>query len=96
MRGSNEQQPGEQPIKETGNSGEQIMAIDRGSKNGETGEQSPHKRGSRSKKTSDYALAGDVLVDTPASQWLKTLLPEAFGGWWDIYPKDNGFAVKFR
>jgi hypothetical protein len=23
-------------------------------------------------------------------------LPEASSGWWDVYQKDNGFAVKFR
>jgi len=30
------------------------------------------------------------------SFWLKTVLPEASSGWWDVYQKDNGFAVKFR
>jgi hypothetical protein len=23
-------------------------------------------------------------------------LPEASSGWWDVYQKDNGFAIKFR
>jgi len=23
-------------------------------------------------------------------------MPEASSGWWDVYQKDNGFAVKFR
>jgi hypothetical protein len=27
---------------------------------------------------------------------LKSVLPEASSGWWDVYQKDNGFAVKFR
>jgi hypothetical protein len=30
-----------------------------------------------------------------ASQWLKAILPEMTNGWWDVYPKGRGFAVKF-
>ena len=26
----------------------------------------------------------------------ETVLPEASSGWWDVYQKNNGFAVKFR
>jgi len=28
-------------------------------------------------------------------QWLKAILPEMTNGWWDVYPKGRGFAVKF-
>lgn len=124
-RGSNEEQPGEQPINGSGDSGERRTPVDRGSKSGETGEQSRRKRGSRkmggrpkqlnplsdrrltqrtqriestepAKSTPDYAPSGDGLSAEQASQWLKTILPGASGGWWDVYQKDNGFAVKFR
>jgi hypothetical protein len=30
------------------------------------------------------------------SQWLKSILPEASNGWWDIRDIGNGMAVKFR
>jgi len=46
--------------------------------------------------TLDYAPSGDGSSGEQASQWLKTILPGASGGWWDVYQKDNGFAVKFR
>lgn len=48
------------------------------------------------KSPPDYAISGGGLAGEQASQWLKTVLPEASGGWWDVYQKDNGFAVKFR
>ena len=31
-----------------------------------------------------------------SSQWLKSILPEASSGWWDIRDKGNGMAIKFR
>ncbi len=100
VRGSNEEQPGEhlgeQALEDTGNPGEQMIEIDRGSKNVNTEEQSTLKRGSSNERMGDSASAGEDMVDAPASQWLKTLLPEGSGGWWDVYPKDNGFAVRFR
>jgi hypothetical protein len=30
------------------------------------------------------------------SQWLKSILPEASNGWWDIRDKGNRLAIKFR
>jgi hypothetical protein len=30
------------------------------------------------------------------SQWLKSILPEASSGWWDIRDKDNRMRIKFR
>jgi hypothetical protein len=48
------------------------------------------------KSTPDYAPSGGGLSYEQATHWLKTVLPEASGGWWDVYRKDNGFAVKFR
>ena len=35
------------------------------------------------------------LANEQASQWLKAVLPEMTNGWWDVYPKGRGFAVKF-
>lgn len=98
MRGSNDERPGEQSggqsLNEAGNLGEQMMEIDR--KNGASGEQSTHRRGSSNEGMEASVSTGDGLVDEPASQWLKSLLPEVSGGWWDVYPRDNGFAVRFR
>ncbi len=48
------------------------------------------------KSPPDYAISVGGLAGEQTSQWLKTVLPEASGGWWDVYQKDNGFAVKFR
>jgi hypothetical protein len=100
MRESNDERPGEQSggqsLNEAGNPGEQMMEIDRGSKNGASGEQSTHRRGSSNEGMEASVSTGDGLVDEPASQWLKSLLPEVSGGWWDVYPRDNGFAVRFR
>jgi hypothetical protein len=31
-----------------------------------------------------------------ASQWLKSILPEATNGWWDVRDKGNGATIKFR
>jgi hypothetical protein len=32
----------------------------------------------------------------PSSQWLKSILPEASNGWWDIRDKGSSMAIKFR
>ncbi len=31
-----------------------------------------------------------------ASQWLKSILPEATNGWWDVRDKGAGATIKFR
>jgi hypothetical protein len=38
---------------------------------------------------------GNELANVQASQWLKAVLPKMTNGWWDVYPKGRGFAVKF-
>jgi hypothetical protein len=88
-RGSGEGGQEEQSVKVIGNSGEQGTGIDRGSKNKKTREQRRHSRGNGRKKI-------DGQSDQADSLWLKSLMPEASSGWWDVYQKDNGFAVKFR
>lgn len=35
------------------------------------------------------------VEDEQAPQWLKAVLPEANNGWWDVYLRGTGFAVKF-
>ena len=35
------------------------------------------------------------IANEQASHWLKSILPEMTNGWWDVYPKGRGFAVKF-
>jgi hypothetical protein len=49
-------------------------------------------RGERDKR--DYETAGEQLIRP--FQWLKSILPEASSGWWDIRDKANGMAIKFR
>jgi hypothetical protein len=49
-------------------------------------------RGEQDKR--DYETAGEQLIRP--SQWLKSILPEASSGWWDIRDKGNGMAIKFR
>jgi hypothetical protein len=42
----------------------------------------------------DYEAGDEQSVRS--SQWLKSILPEALNGWWDIRDKGNGMAIKFR
>jgi len=87
-RGSDEGQPEEQPVKGSGDLRVQRIGIDRGSKNKKTREQRRHRGSGRNKVDGQ---SGQV-----DSSWVKAILPEALSGWWDVYQKDNGFAVKFR
>jgi hypothetical protein len=87
--GSDEGIPEEQSVSASCSSGEQGIEIDRGSKKRKVREQGQHNRGSGGKETDRQSGQVDSL-------WLKTVLPEASSGWWDVYQKDNGFAVKFR
>ena len=87
--GSNEGIPEGQPVSASGSSGEQGIEIARGSKKRKAPEQGQHYRGSGTKETDRQSGQVDSLR-------LKTVLPEASSGWWDVYQKDKGFAVKFR
>ena len=49
-------------------------------------------RGEQDKR--DYEARGAQPVRS--SQWLKSILPEASNGWWDIRDKGNRIAIKFR
>jgi hypothetical protein len=42
----------------------------------------------------DFEVWGAQLVRS--SQWLKSILPEASNGWWDIRDKGDRIVVKFR
>ena len=44
--------------------------------------------------TKDCEAAGDQPLR--ASQWLKSILPEATNGWWDVRDKGAGATIKFR
>jgi hypothetical protein len=78
-----------QSVSGSGGSGEQRVGIDRGSKKKKVREQRQHNRGSGGNETDRQSGQVDSL-------WIKSVLPEASSGWWDVYQKDNGFAVKFR
>lgn len=89
QRRQNEGRPEEQSVSGSGSSGEQQIEIDRGSK----------KKKAREQRQPDRGNGGDELDSQSAqadSLWLKSILPEASSGWWDVYQKDNGFAIKFR
>src|SRR5262245_10028290 len=71
--------------------------IERKSEERNAGEQSSDNRGSRGEEVGERPVEADSndLVNNQASQWLKAVLPEMTSGWWDVYPKGRGFAVKF-
>ena len=89
QRGNNEWSSEEQSVSGGGGSGEQKIGIDQGSKKRKAGEQRQQDRGSGGNET-------DMQSGQVDSLWLKSVLPEASSGWWDVYQKDNGFAIKFR
>jgi hypothetical protein len=41
------------------------------------------------------AVSGGEITEEQSRQWLKAVLPEATHGWWDVYLRGRGFAVKF-
>ena len=47
------------------------------------------------KSPPDFMIRASATADEHAPQWLKTLLPEAIDGRWDVYSRDGGFLVKF-
>jgi hypothetical protein len=55
------------------------------------------RRGSSDEDEGERPVEADSneLANEQASQWLKAVLPEMTNGWWDVYPKGRGFAVKF-
>jgi hypothetical protein len=55
------------------------------------------RRGSNDEDEGERHVEADSneLANEQASQWLKAVLPEMTNGWWDVYPKGRGFAVKF-
>jgi len=55
------------------------------------------RRGSNDDDDGDRHVEADSneLANEQAPQWLKAVLPEMTNGWWDVYPKGRGFAVKF-
>jgi hypothetical protein len=36
------------------------------------------------------------MAGEQAAEWLKTILPNASNGWWEVPPEGNAFAIKFR
>jgi hypothetical protein len=89
QRGNNEDRSEEQSASGSGSSGEQHMGIDRWSKKKKAREQRQPDRGNGGNELDSQSAQADSL-------WLKSILPEASSGWWDVYQKDNGFAIKFR
>jgi len=55
------------------------------------------RRGSSDEDEGERYVEADSneLANEQASQWLKAVLPEMTNGWWDVYPKGRGFAIKF-
>src|SRR5262249_23170119 len=52
-----------------------------------------NKRSGEQDKKECEAVGDQPLL---ASQWLKSILPEATNGWWDVRDKGNGTTIKFR
>ena len=74
------------------NGGEQSAASNEVSKSASLREQNGERWGEQDDK--DHEAAGARPLR--ASQWLKSILPEATSGWWDVRDKGNGTTVKFR
>ncbi|MCI0665024.1 MAG: hypothetical protein L0220_28510, partial [Acidobacteria bacterium] len=100
LKGSNYLQPGEQSRPKRSNRNKKMDGQPGQVISSSAAPPLSHSRMSENSKltnsTPDDAPPVDEPVDRLVSQWLKSLLPEVSGGWWDVYPKDNGFAVKFR
>jgi hypothetical protein len=53
----------------------------------------------RDDQTEDHATTSQSdkqLPDEQYSQWLKSVMPDASNGWWDVRVKGDRFTVKFR
>ena len=74
------------------NGGEQAAASNEVSKPSSLRIQNSEHPGEQENK--DCEAAGDQPLR--ASQWLKSILPEATNGWWDVRDKGNGATIKFR
>lgn len=89
-QGSRGEKAGGQPAQFTANDehykDESVPISNEGERRGSSDED----EGERPVEADDNELAKDQ-----ASQWLKAILPEMTKGWWDVYPKGRGFAVKF-
>jgi hypothetical protein len=74
------------------NGGEQAVASNEVSKPSSLRIQNSDRPGEQDNK--DWEAAGAQPLR--ASQWLKSILPEATNGWWDVRDKGNGATIKFR
>jgi hypothetical protein len=74
------------------NGGEHAVASNEVSKSASLREQNGERWGEEEDKDREAAGAQPLR----ASQWLKSILPEATNGWWDVRDKGNGTTVKFR
>jgi hypothetical protein len=98
---------GEQLSKVTGNGeqtgGEQKGRLWGGQPEDEqfSGEQVEQLEGEQTmgEQTEDQATSSESdkqLPDEDYSRWLKSMMPEASNGWWDVRVKGNRFTAKFR
>jgi hypothetical protein len=65
------------------------------------GEQVERRGGeqTRGKQMEDHATTSrsdKQILDERYSQWLKSVMPDASNGWWDVRVKGDRFTVKFR
>ena len=74
------------------NRGEQAVASNEVSKLASLSDKNGERRGEEDDKDREAAGAQPLR----ASQWLKSILPEATNGWWDVREKGAGATVKFR
>jgi hypothetical protein len=78
------EQLGEQSLESDESGAGRVSANELGGKDRVTDERLTHEDEDR----------GEQLMRP--SQWLKSILPEASNGWWDIRDKGNRLAIKFR
>jgi hypothetical protein len=74
------------------NGGEQAADSNEVSKSASLRVPYSERRGEQDNKDCEAAGAQPLR----ASQWLKSILPEATNGWWDVRDKGAGATIKFR
>jgi hypothetical protein len=53
-------------------------------------------RGDQTEDQATTSQSDKQLPDEQYSQWLKSVMPDASNGWWDVRVKGDRFTVKFR
>ena len=78
------------------NGGEEAETSNGVSRSGSLHSQSGERFGERTGEQDEKECEAVGTHPLRASQWLKSILPEATNGWWDVRGKGSGMTIKFR